>query len=474
MLKLSDPIVQQLRTRLNRPLLLIGIAVTTFYLPFITQTFAWTDDFVFLNFIRCGNDDYFRFLDVVGRPLQTPLLYYGFWFSQETALGSNIGLIILRVVSLLGIVICAVQFFKLAIELGWQKPIALALTLWLFVTPSWLILAAWATTFVVPWAFIPALFAGQHALKSTINSKVFSILALIISLALYQPAAMAFWLAPCLFISAPNSPPIKPAKFIQVVFLFGLGLAIYYLGHRYFSAPLLNDPLLNLLSQRGNFITADLVFSKLTWFIFYPLPVSMNFIGVIPNFTIAILIFLFAFYKIKQDKYYSITPFIFGGLYLPVLVIAENPEALRLLTAPTMGWLIIAVGGLTQLLRQYHLTHCFISLIILGLTLITALVNGARLQTTLIWPAQSDYQTVSERLIFPPPSEIILQLPDFRNQIPNASPYIEYGMRTLTVPYAAPYLIRQIYADQNFHSCSMTICTIQCDDDWRKVDLTIY
>ncbi len=472
-MKISDAILKQLSRRLNerQQLALVLGLIAAVYLPLIAQPFGWTDDFVFLNFIECHQTHYLHFLDIIGRPLQTPIFIFGLSLVANSDSGWELGFIGLRLVALIGLLVVAFQLTRFMRSLGDETTKIIGVTLLLLTTPALFVTTLWITLFVVNLGMIFALGAGIFALKNQRFTPFISSVLLIMALCIYQPAAMTFWLPLAIQISTPNRPQISRFLWLKIAILFALSLLIYYVGQRLFAAPLFAEPLMSEIAHRGQPLSLDAIPEKLAWFFRYPLPISLTPFTVSPHHSIALVTAVLSGYLIYRTGHYLTALLILSGVYLPILAIAENPESLRVLIAPTLVWTVFAIGGLHWLLVDLKLAHAF-PLALFGIAIFSAATNGLRVHDDWIQLTQQDLRATARRLPDSPPPTIHLQLAPFQNRHPHQSPFIEYGVTSSRTPYAAPYLVKRIYTDRGFNACPLVFCTTACDSELPTVNLS--
>lgn len=173
----------------------IFAAVFFAYSPILTNTFAVMDDWFFLYNSITHQVGTVPLLVGAGRPLNAFLFQIGF-----SAAGSVEGLVVLRFVTLVGMTILGFGLYLFSRAHRIEFFASMAIAIGVVLLPSFHVYASWAQHFTTPYAGALALLSSfiltpvsKLSGKSRVLAIASSAILLIVSLLIYQPLAMLFW-----------------------------------------------------------------------------------------------------------------------------------------------------------------------------------------------------------------------------------------------------------------------------------------
>jgi len=201
---------------------------------------------------------------------------------------------ILRLISIVGIAITSWLIYLNLCSAGWKRKNSLVGAYLIGTLPAFQVYASWAVAFIFPWATaITAIsvqcleFKSETLLRKKILFVSLATLILILSLNIYQPAAMFFWVfaAIKIFIKYKNDfeSQLKKLFYYLIVYVTALSAAFLILK--------LTEMSINQHSSRAEIINNFYdILSKIKWFILYPLVDSANFVNINASYLVAFLV----------------------------------------------------------------------------------------------------------------------------------------------------------------------------------------
>jgi hypothetical protein len=247
----------------------ISIFATVFstYSVVLFNTFGVLDDWYFLHNAITGQAGTLSLLIGAGRPLNAFILDTGF-----SAAGSVERLALLRLVTIVGISLLGFSIYKFSrvqhIDFFTSLFIALAVVL----LPSFHVYAAWAQHFTTPYAGTLALFSAYVLTpessfrdRSRLALVAFSAIFLLVSLLIYQPLAMLFWVGILIsWVAALDAD--KKWSFERIVDVFAAFSIAMIAAFFAFKIGQLKYP-----SDSSRYGLVNDVYGKITWFFSEPL-----------------------------------------------------------------------------------------------------------------------------------------------------------------------------------------------------------
>jgi hypothetical protein len=327
------------------------------YGPCISTTFAFSDDYSIIWEIKNNHySDIILFCSEGGR------LVYGLYFIIWSFISNINDFVWLRSFCIAGLAALALLFTE---EIKEKTKLPLFLTVGVSaligLTPSMQVFASWGVCAIQPWA---AWIAGlsyrslERTNRPIWQSKIISLFLLLISISIYQPAAMIFWcLAAISWLFTENARSL-PKQFFVALSIMGMAMATDY-G----LAKLLPEILFSTSNSVPRTALATNFIQKILWFINEPLVDAFNFPRIVNDkfyaywaelFTaIGLLIYFFKHRSFIFWKIFLVLALI-PLTYLPNLLVQENWVSYRTqiaLTTLVVIYEVMAVVGWLSLFR---------------------------------------------------------------------------------------------------------------------------
>ena len=330
--------------------LLLLIAVVCTYQAAILADYGFRDDYVFLSRAERG-DPYDESLLVLGRPLLSLLYYLVFPSVHQVE-----NLKIVRGFCILLIAVLAWCLYRAFRRGGWPWIPCLAGSYLLCCLPSFQVYASWTACGLYPLGMLIACLAWRLAQRAVSrNADGFSwiraalaALLLLISLTLYQPAGMYFFVFMAIGSFRPedeNRPLLRPFLQVSAIVLAGflLALATFKMGE------ILSPPDHDLGARVELFNDVP---GKIMWFLQEPLTKALNLVSIphatLPAFPVAALICvgLLSYFRggwRRRLAAFGMAMVLIPLAHAPSLVTSENWASYR------------SEGALTSLVALYAL-----------------------------------------------------------------------------------------------------------------------
>jgi hypothetical protein len=358
-------------------LLILTGGFLTLYSACWLVPYLFTDDYA--NLAASYNGTLKESLEIVvagGRSIYAISL-----LAAYTPMDSFSSLRILRFISIVGIGITSWLIYLNLCTSGWKRKSSLIGAYLIGTLPAFQVYASWSVAFVFPWATaITALSVQLLEFKTETNltKKIFFVslatFILILSLNIYQPAAMFFWVfaAIKIFIKYKNDFNTQIKKFFYYMLVFFSSLIVSFLILK------ITEILTNQKSSRSVIINnLHDVLGKLKWFITYPLVDSANFVNINSSywfaFVVLTLIFIGSFFYLDGTFKRKITLI---GISLSLVLFSYTPNLLVMSSLPSfrtqvalaallMLFLYLSMEGLIQFIpRKSRLINIGLALII--------------------------------------------------------------------------------------------------------------
>jgi hypothetical protein len=431
-------------------LVLSGVLLAV-YSKIITQVYGLHDDYSHLWVVTFGQQYLFGLYGTQGRFIHQWLSTWAFGLVDTVA-----DLALLRWFALAALSVFALQIYYLARRMSWPPVAALCLSFSICTTPAVGIYAAWAITFPVVLALILGLQAGALMVlkpnRMGLPNGFYIVLAsllLIAALALYQHAAMAFWLALALYYFAPQTALFCWRRVVVSLGVFGFSLLAYYAIFKGYVAYFQTDAVLLEGAARATF--SDDPLGKLIFFL-QSLSLAAS-IGQIDNsITIALgvgFIFGAAWLILPANRWLGLLGLVLLLVaYLPSWIVQESLLKLRLLGVLSSLLIVLLFWAVSVLLRQWPR---YLSAILIGISIFVASSEWRNIQQ-LISLHQAEYRAVQEALLqhYQADSKaIVITRPAPQNWLSGGPSTLEYGIPTSALLHAdfARVLVQQIFAE---------------------------
>ncbi|MDI3262615.1 MAG: hypothetical protein QJR11_07385 [Fulvimonas sp.] len=361
------------------------------YATTVFNVYAFSDDYNLAYFAR---HDY--------KSLAVPMIesgrvIYAIFFIAFKVISNINDFVWFRILSILGIATLTLLF---ATHLREEKrlPIAFCIGIPLLIgcMPALQIYAAWATCAPHAWA---AVLAGLSFRSLDSQKKLTPLILLIVSLFLYQPSTMMFWVfAAAKWIPGKENKKILKKEFLTALIFMAIAMFIDYIIAKWLPLLLFHTP--NSFDRVK--VSLDF-FAKLRWFIREPLVSALNFSGIKGDVTLAIIsgIFIFSgFVHLYRLKILSKEKFILAILliplsYLPNLIVNENWASYRTQIALTSLFTLyagLALLGWLHFMRLKKLLPWIVSILIT----ICGLNAYNNVSQTIAIPQSKEYEVVKK------------------------------------------------------------------------------
>lgn len=335
---------------------LTPVIIVLIYVPVIFFSYGFSDDYAFLYNINAGIDSQIQSVLSSGRPVLAALFTFS-WGS----LTSIHQISCLRFVSILGIGILSLIYYWIFRSYHESPITAFFQAILLSLTPAIQLFASWATCSFFPFAMVMASLAAYlpRLLRNKTLAYILSMILLEITLLIYQPAAMTYWVVVCIMIfyeyqfdERINLEKISK-KLITHIIVWVIPALLAYLVVRIGSQ-------LFPLFKRSELIEFKDIPMKLYWFIKEPFSRSLNIFSIQNSSltTCLVLIFLitgmFLWLRGKYDKrviLIFISFFLILLSYFPNLIVTVYQPSYRsqvALSGIIIVLFLFALKGITQ------------------------------------------------------------------------------------------------------------------------------
>lgn len=438
-------------------------AVGILYSPVVTQCYAMRDDYAVLWVLRWGPPETFELFSALGRPLAQWLSVWAYSYVDHTC-----DLWLLRAGALVSAAVLAGFWYYSLRHVGWFPEEAFLLTIIMAALPSVTLFIAWSITFNYFLALGLGFIAGTQVKQRFRCGQpwryLLAFVLLMASLAIYQPAAMAYWLPLALTATAPSSKAKLPnlKQLTGTVALFIITLAIYYLLHKLHLSYLLASypEIVGNEASRGNLVQ-DLD-GKLAFFV-RSLLVSGSFGHYQETYWISIPILIIILAGIltlilrNKPLQAIILLALPGAIYLPSLIVNENLLKIRLLALLAILLILYFFWSLNTLLPRFR---TFRLLIAIALFAYCIYHHHANLNQAIIALQQRERATISQYITDDSSfkAEQILVVQPSEADTATGSRFIEFGTPTSVLSQRfLEVMIQVIYSETHSTDRQITV-----------------
>ena len=369
--------------RLTHALFLLSVVILT-YAPVIVGTYAFLDDYGYLQPARGGFHWIWTFCASGGRPLLAISHFLSFSMSSKV---SSLGFVRAANVATL-CTLAAVIYFALS-RAGFPSKLSALMAFILVTLPPFQVLAALATSAGYPLEAAAAGISSFLVMQSTGNAKVFVKLGrlalacslLLVGMMVHQNEVMFFWVFVAILALSPRereSVVVRKVSYCLLVgavacivefFIMKLGVAVY-----------------GAVAGSGRAGVTHDVFGKISWFVKEPLLNALNMNSIEPTgwFAVATGIFIVVglFFYFGGSLRYRLTMLGMALMlvplsYLPNLVVVESWASYRTLVALSAllaFYAFLALQGYLQVLRTF--SPQFRQRMLLGVVVCWAIFSG--------------------------------------------------------------------------------------------------
>lgn len=322
-----------------------------------------------------------------------------------------------RFVGIIGIALVAWSVFVALVRAGQDRFQSTCVGLVIGTTLPFQLYAAWATTGPFPFAALISglgFFAGKRAFDSPSPRIRYLLVAASISMlaaamAIYQPAAMFFWVFVAIAVLSTDARPCDTMRRFRWYCMIGLagifvGFIIYKLG----TSVHPNSP------ARAAVLDFQHIPSKVVWFLTDALPTSLRFVllhshavfnmfilGIVLVFMIAGLI-LYLSGTFKEFLYKSgIALFLLPLSYIQNLVIVESSASYRTLSSITslvIIYMFFAFRGYIDRLRRFRFHMLFANAIMGSLAISCAVAAAYQVRAFMVVPQFQELEFIRSHL----------------------------------------------------------------------------
>ena len=368
-------------------------------------------------------DDYF---DIVAGPEGWPItkkiregrFLYALITKTFTGFTTDVGdLARIRFAGIIGIALVAWSVSSALVRAGWNRFQSICAGAVIGTTLPFQLYAAWATTAPFPFAALIsglAFFAGERAFDSPGPRMRYllaaaSILTLTAAIAIYQPAAMFFWVFVAIAVLRTDTRPCDTMRRFGWYCTIGLagifsGWIVYESGASASSNPLAGR----------TFLDFQHIPSKVVWFLTEVLPTSLRFAwlhsdvvfsmlasGIVLIFIIPGLIsYLRGTFREFLEKS-GIALFLLPLSHVPNLVIVENSASYRTLSSITsliVIYVFFAFRGYVDRLRRFRFHMLLANAAMGSLAICCALTAAWQVRTFMVAPQFQELEFMRSHL----------------------------------------------------------------------------
>jgi hypothetical protein len=387
--------------------LLLCIILT--YYPVVTATYGFTDDYYDLQEAVMGGRNLWRHHVSEGRPLMGLMQVTLFPLAGTVA-----HLAWLRAINLAGLCVFASLLYLALGRLGFSNALAAAFSLGVAALPCFQICTAWAAMIAIPFACAIAGSAAWLALTLGGNLKPTSRLlrgslagaGLLVSLMIYQPAGMFFWVVVAMSLLTSRQPTNATVRKFLTCLAIGAGsiiaeFIVFKIGTACYGA---SD------KQRAG-LTPD-VLGKAIWFLKKPLRNALNLDALHPSLDFAIiaailivagLLLYFAGSWKQRGAMLGVALILIPLSYLPNLAAADSygPHRTQVALTPLLAfYFVLALSGYLNLLQSFsrqsreQLLLCMIG----GWAVVSMFFAGHNVVKYMTVPQAIEYRLVKSQL----------------------------------------------------------------------------
>lgn len=426
--------------------ILLGLLIV--YGSVILISYAYLDDYFWLDLSSQNPQELFKRLMVQGRPLNGWILQWVFSRARTIAGLRGVRALTIGEMALMG------WTFYLAFKRARFDRVAACLLAGLAcLVPAMQVYAAWATSVPIPWSGILAITSALlTAWTLDHTQRRWPVLPVVVAMVLasatiYQPTATVFWPVAALDLFRPENRPSLWRRLAVYLAVAGAGLLLAWVVFKFGLAhfPKGYSP------HRTGFTHHPLY--KSLWFLRMPLVDSLNLFVLRPQLWIAgamaIVLLLGFLHTAAGNQWARIGAFavamaLFPLSYLPNLAAEENWSSYR--TQIGLSWLVLVLGGL---ILKSLLTRRGLQALLFTLTLVAASLAAYQVTTLFARPQAQELAELRAEVLRPhvwSAGKIILLQPTGFNALAPYSRYDEFGRRSLEsdwVPQSAINLIRR-------------------------------
>ena len=357
------------------------------YASVLTVSYGFSDDYFDIVAGPEGGPITKKILE--GRPLYALITKMFLYFTTDID-----DLRYIRFGSILGIALVAWSVFLALVRSGWNRVQSFCVGVVIGTTLPFQLYAAWATAAPFPFAALIsglAFFVGERALDARSPFMKYLLAAaasliLLAALAIYQPAAMFFWVFVAITVLRPN------ASTCHTVRSFGwycmIGLTGFFLAFIVYKSGTILHPNLPVRPT----LDFQHVPAKVVWFLTHVSSRSLRFAWLHPDITfnmftsLIVLVFMAGggiLYLRGTHKEFSvrsaIAVFLLPLSYIPNLVAAENVASYRSLSSLSsliVIYMFFAFLGMIGRLRHFRF-HLTFANVVMGSIAICCVVMAA-------------------------------------------------------------------------------------------------
>lgn len=370
-----------------------------------------------------------------GRPIYAASLIAAFSFITDFTQ--------LRFIRLIGVVGIATAVWTIYIYLkakNWSETASLSVAFVIGCIPSFQIMGSWTITFIFPWAVaLSGLSAYILHYGTTRLRFVFSIILLLISFHIYQPAAMFFMAFGAIQCFGNHQ------KLLHMLKSLGYHIGVFFVCA---SISLISQKLLlhilwgsdSYLATRSGF-THDL-FGKMMWFIKEPLVNSLNIFNLKPSIWLATVVFVvvlvglwFYFEGGIKEKVIRIAVALcfLPAAYAPNLVVTESWSSYRTIGPITAIVILYLLFSFKKILKNFN------SKVVICAAVLAGLYASYNMTITIAIPQFMEMATIRTQLLeadLPNTKTIYLVKGDWDHSMSPIIAYDEFGIPSTSKPWS--------------------------------------
>ena len=456
--------------------LLFSLLLAAVYGVTLITCYGLLDDYLHLWVVTFEQTHLFSVLSAMGRPLHAWLSEWLFRiFDSSCQLGY------IRALSFLSAVLFCLLLYRTCRRSAWTALEAGSIALFICVLPAFGVYISWAVTFQIITAMALGFLAGELAFAAIITQRnrfylVVSALLLLLSLMLYQHAAMAFWLYLAIAVFRPSDTVALSVKQVSgLITFFALVIAAYFVFYQLYLVRLIAaDPINQLGETRGALVTDYL--AKLIFF-FKSLFLAASFGTFAGKFFITLPVLIIALsglaIRLWRERCYTtglLWLLLLPLSYLPSLLVAENELLIRLLGCLSALLAIYLFVGISTLLAECHL-RIIRAVIFAGLAVYSIVMTQHNVATYIVELQSIERTAVVSALqehYNARSSHIVLRVPEQSNLAVPEQTFIEYGLPSSAALTLGKVMTQQLFAE-TFQTHRKPVI-VQCPEPQRDIN----
>jgi hypothetical protein len=390
------------KTSWARGTILLGLllCVIVTYYPVVRATYGFTDDYYDLQDALMGGHNLWRHHVSEGRPLM------GIMHVALLPLAGTVNhLGWLRAINLASLCVLAGVIYYSLCQLGFTSALAAAFSLGVATLPCFQICAAWAAMIAVPFAaaiaggaaWLALMLGGDLKPTARLLRAGLACAALLVSLMIYQPAGMFFWVVVAISLLTSRRTVNTTIRKFSFCVAIGAGsiiaeFVVFKTGMACYGA---SD------EQRAG-LTRD-VLGKAIWFLRKPLRNALDFAIIAAVFIVGGLVIYFAGSWKQRTATFGIALALLPLSYLPNLAVADSygPHRTQVALTPLLAfYYLLALHGYLGALKTFsrRSREQLLLCVVVGWAIVSAFFARHNVVQYMTEPQAIEYRLVKSQL----------------------------------------------------------------------------